>query len=455
MTKPVFQTTRKERMGYYSYFLGQNIIYLFVTLFISIYYTTALGIPAAVVGTIILVARVWDAINDPMLAILVEKTNLKSGKFKPWIRSVAIAIPILTVLMFSFTDFLTGASLGVRITYATITYIIWGMTYTISDAPAFAMATIMTSDMDERNSVISFSRMFALIGILIAMVVGPQVVEATGGSYMMASVVLAVLALVFLLGINWSKERVKSEQKSPTLKDILQAIFHNKYLVIMVVTIVFMNGFNFGMTITPFVAADIFGDPGLTSIIMAASLLPMAIAAPLLPAVSRKFGKNPLMKFSLAVIVVFSIIIYFFGRESATMYIVLNLLKVTLSAFSMIIGSLYFADAIEYDYYRKGLRFEAAVFSAQTFSNKAMSAVAGAGAMYLISMFGYKESMAGEVVSQTAQAIDGVWITATLGPAVGAFIALIIFSLTYDLNEKKLKQMGLDAGYLKGKTEAA
>jgi len=448
MAKPIFQTSKKERAGYYSYFLGQNILYIFITMFISVYFTSELGIPPAMVGTIILVARIWDAVNDPMLAIFIEKANLKSGKFKPWIKSVAIAIPILTVLVFSFTDVMIGMSLALRVGIATVIYILWGMTYTISDAPAFALATVMTTDMDERNSIISFSRLFALIGIMIAMVGGPIITDAVDGNWTITALILAVIAFVFLLGVNWTKERIESTQHSPTLKQILSAIFQNKYLVYIVVTIVLMNGFNFGLSLTPFLAQHVFGDLSLASAISAISILPMVIAAPLLPALIRKFGKNNLMKFSLVVIIVFSLVTYFVARNSFGLFLGLYLLKMTLSSSVLIIGALYFADTIEYDYYKKGTRFEAAVFSAQTFSNKAISAISGAGGLYLISLFGFEESIASETVVQTAGAIDGIWTTFNLGPMFGAVLALFFFVWKYDLDEKKLKQMGIDSGRL-------
>ena len=441
-------TNKKERMGYYSYFVGQNIVYIFITLFISVYYTTALGIPPAVVATIILVARVWDAINDPMLSILVEKSNFKGGKFKPWITAVAFIIPIMTVIIFSFTDTLATAPLSMKVTFASITYILWGMIYTISDAPAYALATIMTKNLDERNSLISFSRIGALVGIMGAMVVGPILVDKTGGNWFISSLILSTIALLFLIQVKNTKERVMSKQKSPTLRQIIGAIIKNRYVVVTVVTIIFMNGFNFALTITPFLAEHVYGDAKLTSAILGITMMPMLIGAPLLPRFIRMFGKNILMKFSLIVIIIFSILIFFTSKDNFVLFLVLSFIKMTLSSFSMIIGALFFADAIEFDYYTNGTRYEAAIFSAQTFSNKAMGAVSGAGGMYLLALFGFKESVAGEVIIQTQSAINGIWATYNIGPAVGGILALIAFSLFYNMDEKKLRKLGLESGRL-------
>jgi sugar (glycoside-pentoside-hexuronide) transporter len=441
MEKQTFQTKRRERAGFYSYFVGQNIIYFLVTMFLGAYYINNLGIPAAAVGSILLVARIWDAVNDPMLSILVEKANLKGGKFKPWIKSVAFLIPILTVLLFSFTDVLAGMSLSLRITYATVTYIAWGMTYTISDAPAFALATVMTSDMNEKNTIISLARMAAMVGVLISIGVGPAVIEATGNNWMLAAGLLSVIALIFMVQVNFTKERVSSSQHSPTLKHIVNAIIGNKYVVIYVLVATIMSGFNFGLSITPMLAGDVFNNPLATTAIMMSSFLPILLLAPFLPALIRKFGKINIFRTTMVLQVVLSIITYFVGYESITVFVVLSFIKGFSFAPIMVIGSLFFADAIEYDYYTKGKRFEAAVFSAQTFSAKATSAISGGLGLALLGFVGYQESLAGEVIVQSQSTIDGIWTIFNLGPAFGALIAIIIFWMKYDLSEEKLQAL--------------
>lgn len=106
MSNTNYETSRHERFSYYTFFTGQNIIFMFVTIFISVYYTSILGLSAATVGVIFLLARVWDAVNDPILSIMVERSRLKGGKFKPWVNAIAWAVPLATVLIFAFGDYL-------------------------------------------------------------------------------------------------------------------------------------------------------------------------------------------------------------------------------------------------------------------------------------------------------------------------------------------------------------
>lgn len=442
--KNTFITSKGERAGYYSYFIGQNLIYILVSSFLSVYYVQKLGIPAGVVGTILLVARVWDAINDPMLSVIVEKSKLKGGKFKPWINAVAILVPIATILLFSFTNFLVDANLTVKVIFASVTYIAWGMLYTISDAPAFALATVMTPNLEERNSIISLSKTFAFVGIVFAMIAAMPIVNGT--SWFIAGIFFSVIAFVLMLQVRRCKERVVSTQQSPTLSDILKAIFSNRYLVIFVITIVFSMGFNFGQSLSALIAADVFGDSNLTGIMMMATMFPMLFVAPFTPKLIQKFGKLNLYKFYLITTIVFSLVIYFIGYSNFTIFLVLSVIRSILTGYGMIIPTLFFADCVEYYYYSTGKRFEAATFSAQTFSNKAMGAIGGAGGMWLIALFGYVESTGGEAVVQSQRTIDGMWAVNNLGPAVGAAISLFVFWKFYDLSEKKLAEMKKAAG---------
>jgi len=435
------ETSFLERTGYYSYFVGQNIIYIFVTMYLSVYFATVLGIPAATIGLILLGARIWDAVNDPLLSIMVEKSRFKKGKFKPWINGVAVFMPLATILIFSNGGFLIESPMWVRVTYATGTYVLWGMLYTISDAPAFALATVMTSCPGERNTIISMGKLFAFFGILIAMITAPLLIDKTGNNWFLISVILSAAAFFFIIQVVLTRERVESTQKSPTLKVILSTIFRNKYTVTFVIVFVISMGFNFGITIMPFVAKDIFGDPGITAVLMMATIVPSLIIVPFIPRLIERYGKLILYKFSSMVIVVISLVTYFAGYSNFTLFVGLSSLKGMVSGFLLVLPALFFADCIEYDYIKTGRRFEAATFALQTFSNKAIGAVAGAGAMGLLALFGYVEATGKETVVQNQQVVSGMWLIYNIGPAFGALLSLIIFWIFYDLTELKLKEL--------------
>ncbi|MEM9424392.1 MAG: MFS transporter, partial [Spirochaetota bacterium] len=158
-----FLTSRSERLSYGSFFLGQNIIFTVVTSYLMLFYTDVMGIAAISVATLFLIARVWDAVNDPILGSIVDKADLKKGKFLPWINSTVFLLPVVTIIL--FIDPKWGES-G-NLVYAYITYILWGMVYTVSDVPIFALATVLTDKGNERVALISIGRIFAGIASLV------------------------------------------------------------------------------------------------------------------------------------------------------------------------------------------------------------------------------------------------------------------------------------------------
>ena len=426
-----FESTKYERLSYYSYFTGQNIIYMFVTMFISIYFISVLAIPAITVGFMLLIARVWDTVNDPLLSYVVERTNFKGGKFIPWVKSVSIVIPIVTFLLFGSSFFLLSLPVYLRIVIGTIIYIIWGMVYTLSDAPAYALATTMTNNNEEKGIIISNARFASLIGITIISFTGPLLVNKFNNNWVILGFIIFALSFPLMFFVGNVKERVIRSQVTPTLKDIILAVKNNGSLLVIVITFMFLFCFNFGTTLTPFISLYIFNDISLTSILSTISLLPALIVAPFIPKLLRRFNKNTLFRISLLSNIIFSIISFFIARNSFFLYLILILIKGVLSSPILFINTLYYSDCID-NYYRKtGKRYEAVIFSIQTFTSKAIMAVSGAGAMFILGFIGFKESVSGSFVNQSTYVLDGMWTAVNLGPAFGALLAIIYFTIFY------------------------
>ncbi len=435
------ETGRLERLGFYTFFTGQNMIYLFVTIFLTVYFTSVLGIPAAVVGLILLVARVWDAVNDPLLSIVIEKARFRGGKFKPWVNSVALLVPVFTVLIFSFGDQLAEAALWVRVTYATVIYIAWGMLYTVSDAPAFSLATVMTNDVNERTSIYSIARTFALVGMVVAMVGAPMLVQATHGNWFKVALIISVPAMFFMVAIRGCKERHVLTQPVPRLGEIFGVLFGNRQLLYFIIAFVLINGSNFAFTLMPFIARDVFADPGKTPVFMLAMIAPAALAAPLVPFVVRRFGRVNTFRMTAVATAVLGVLCWLPGYESIQIFIVFTALKAIALAFVMVLPAIMVADCIEYSYVQTGKRMESVAFAAQTFANKASTALGGAVAMGILGAVGFVESTGGELITQPEAVINGMWSVLNLGATVGAIAGLIVFWKGYSLTEDYLEAL--------------
>ncbi|CAH1202320.1 putative symporter YjmB [Paenibacillus allorhizoplanae] len=437
-----YAATRFERISYDMFFTGQNIIFMVLSTFIGVYYMGTLGIPATVVAAILLFARIWDAFMDPLLATIIEKSKLKSGKFRPWVMMAAISVPLLTVLCFSFTNFLIDQSLTVRIIYASITYFIWGTLYAAADAPAYALSTAMTPIPEERNLLLTYNKLTGLLGVIIGMAVFPTILNATNNNYFISVLIMSVIAFLTMILIRFTKERVKQEGSShPTVGEIFKSVIGNKYLVVIVLVGLIANGANFAMTLTPLVASDIYGDPTKVSLMLGIGIIPMLLVAPLSPLLIRKFGKKNLAMFSFAATAIFSLLIFFLARDNFSLFLVLSLVRGLLSAPFIIVSALFFTDCIEYDDYTNGKRFEAVTFAAQTFMSKLVGAISGGVGMWIIGIAGYKAAVAGETVTQTPAALNALWAAMNLGAAVGSIIAIIIMIKFYHLTEDKVKMM--------------
>ena len=160
MERPIFQhterkdnimenaVTKKEKFSYGMYFMGQNVFYGLIGYMTT--YFTDVGITAALVAVVALITKVWDAINDPIFGMIMDKVHFKKGKFLPWLRISVIAIPVSTILLFVIP---TGIPLVAKLIWATLAYMLWDTAYTLCDVPIFGIVTTMTLDQKERVSL--------------------------------------------------------------------------------------------------------------------------------------------------------------------------------------------------------------------------------------------------------------------------------------------------------------
>lgn len=225
--------------------LGQGMIYAIMSSYISDFYLNVLGVTPIFVLLLMLLARVWDAINDPLMGIIVDKTNTKRGKMKPYILITPIPVAILTVLLF----FAPNISTTGKMVYAAITYTLWGMIYTMSDVPFWSLPNAMTPDAKERANVISFGRTLNGIGTAIpmafVMILGPLLASmGLSGSglektkYLTVAIFVSIIGnLLFVNVYRHSKERVMqpASKRQPGEPSPLKRIFTCKPLMLVVI----------------------------------------------------------------------------------------------------------------------------------------------------------------------------------------------------------------------------
>ena len=434
MTRDFFITSKKERVSYILYFMGQNIFYMFILLFLQQFYVIDMAINASIVATIFLVVRIWDAVNDLLFGVIVDKSNFKSGKFKPWVKISTLMIPIFTILIFIMPNTM---SLELKIAYATVTYILWDMAYTVCDIPIFALTTAMTNNVKERMSLISFGRFAATIAILVLAVFVPMLYPTFG--WEATAVILSVFGFLTMLPISiTAKERfVVKKQTAASLTTILKYLVGNKYLLIFYLTLIIASLTDTTITISNFFAIYCLGGDQMISVVMLFTIVPMLLFTAILPKLGVMFDKFHIFVTCTIANIVLSIILYLVGYANLNLFYILLFLRSFAMSASIVMPFMFSADCVEYGTYKTGERAEGVTFSIQTFTTKITGAISGTMGLFFLSLAGFAEGSA----SQSTATLDAIWFLFSLFPVFGLLAQIVLLLIFYKLRDKDVQIM--------------
>ncbi|MBH1939514.1 MFS transporter [Mobilitalea sibirica] len=431
MGKNSFQTTRLERMSYGGFFLGQNIIYVIQFQFLMYFYTEYVGLSLGHTTTMLLIAKLWDAFNDPIMGAIVDKVNFKKEKYLPWLRFVTYILPLSMFFVFINID----AAYNVKLIYAYITYIIFGMVYTVSDSPLFSLATVMSRHAYERDTLISHGRLAAALAAILSAAF--MSIKVKAGWTLTAGVYCVVAFLVMFPMQFHAKERVKYHRSSDiTFQKIFRFLFKNKYLLLYYIGYLAISATNTLQTMAVYFANSNLGDETLVTVIMAVVIIPVIIVAPFLPTMIKAFGKKKLTIYSSAAMIILSVIQYFAGYENLAVFLGIAAVRVTFMQIPLLIYGMFTADCIEYGAYINGERTEGIAFSIQTFITKLGGAISATLSLSLLGLFGYVK----QAPIQSADTLEGIWIIMSLVPIIG-YAIMILIMYVYKLNEKDVALM--------------
>ncbi len=433
MSKPISElTTKVERFSYAGYFLGQNIFYTLITTYLTLYYTDYFGISAVAVGILFFVARVWDAINDPIMGVIVDKAKLKGGKFKPWVNIGILSMPISTVLIFVQFD----GSMHLKILYAYLTYILWDMMYTMSDVPIYALSTVISKDINDRVRVIALGRVMAFIGTLFATVATIPVIQKLG--WTPGVFLLCAIGMLTMIPVRrFTHERVQdTSTASPSFKELFSFLIHNKYLLIFNCALIICSITNTLLPSLNYFVKYNLGNESLISVFMLAAMLPSLIIPILMPGLVKRFGKKPILLTAVVFFIITSILSYLIGYQNFTAVLVLTALRGLGYSVPSILTGMFTVDCVEYGAYQSGHRSEGISFSAQTFTAKITSALQGAISSFLLAYFGFHANQV-----QTPETLEGIFKMFTIIPVIGFVLMFVIILFFYKLKEEDVQAM--------------
>ena len=427
------QTEKKERVSYGIYFLGQLIFYGMISGYLQIFFTD-ISIPATVVAIIFLAARIWDAVNDPMMGVIVDKANLKGGKYKPWIKLSAFLIPVFTILLFAIPS---SFSMTLKITLAAILYICWGMSYTMCDIPIFSVAAAMTGNVNERTRIISYGRSMMFVGSLLISIAVPLAYPKIG--WFLTVLIFSLLAFTVMLPIGFvAKERNLSNSKAPTLKILLRTIVSNKYLMVFFIANIVAGLTNTALTISGYFAIYNLGSTDMMVPLSVIPLIPVIFLALLTSRITKKIDKFTLYLISLGGSILFSIVTYIVGYDNLIVFFSVFALRSIFFYITAIISAMIFLDCAEYGLFKTGENTTASIMSLSTFCAKCLSAVAGSLSMFVLGAAGF---VSGGGVTQPSTVLSSLWIMISILPVAGQLVAFVILLLGYKLREKDVQIM--------------
>ncbi|WP_105617233.1 melibiose:sodium transporter MelB [Vallitalea okinawensis] len=428
----------REKISYGIGAFGKDLVYSIVATYIMFYLNDILGINPLLLGTLFLGARIFDAVNDPMMGKIVDNTKSRFGKFRPWIFIGTLMNAVVLVGLF-YGPSLEGTSLFV---YVSIFYILWGVTYTIMDIPYWSMIPALTQDQKEREQIAAIPKIFASIGFTAVAVLGIPFFKWLGqGSDRVGFFRLAVIiAVVFIITISITVANVKDvscvqSNNKITFKKMFEILVRNDQLLVVIITIVIYNVSTYITTTLGiyFFKYDI-GNEMLFSIFAGIAGVGQVIAMGIFPFLTNKFTRKQVFLTGIASTILGYLILLItsnMGINSMTILFSSGFLIFLGFGFATILTTVMLADTVEYGEWKFDYRSESIIFSMQTFVVKLSSAISGFIVGVGLSLIKFVPDQ-----PQTLETLVGLRFIMFVVPILGMLISLFVYLQFFKLDEK-------------------
>lgn len=463
------KVSKRTKYAYSIGCIGRDMAYTLFSTYLIVFFTNVLAISSAdliAVGVVIGIVRIWDAINDPMMGIIIDNTKSKWGKFKPWILFGAVTSSIFVFLLFQ--DF--GLSGVPFVVVFTIIYLLLETTFTMNDISYWSMYPSFTIDPKERESVGSLARIFASLGMFIVVALVPLIYPngflgtPKQSFFWMALIICVIYILCQLLVVFGVKEKpleiANPEQKKTSFKELLKIIFKNDQLVVIIIAIFLFNTGYFVTTALGIYFFDLdfnkFGGIEFTlfSVILAVSQL---LALVIFPIIAKKISRRKIFTYSIILILIgYALFI------SVYYLLPMNMLTIGLGGFFIFFGEgfiqvlvlVMLADTIEYGQWKLGTRNESVIFAINPFVTKLATSVQSVIVTLTLALSGINSKVLNKIENKTsdeARVIISENFTEQMRiflrtsmivvPLILIVISYIIYLRKYKIDDKFYKQI--------------
>ena len=430
----------KEKICFGLAGLGQNMTITFVNTFLMVYVYGFMNLSVkglAALTVIMFAAKIWDAVNDPIMGGVIDKVRFKNAKLRPFVLISVLPVALFTIMLFAVPS---GWPEGARLAVFGIAYLMWDAAYTVCDVPYWGLTSTMTEDTDERTKLISVARTLGNVGLGLITLIGVSMAgwfskggSATASGWTWAAVVVSVVGMgLFSLAYFATKERNFVKEKETSFRDLFRALKANKPLQIILIGSIIGFGRTLIQVSGSTVALVSFGDEDKFTLMGAATLVSMILATVTCPFILKKVGKKRLMIVSSLAAAAVYLAMYFIPLEQ--FYAVLAGLFLTgfSLGFFMVLQTAMIADSVDYTEIKTGERNEGGCFAAMTFSGKLMNALSTLAFMVIMLIVHYEQ---GAEITPTMR--KGAYFAVTVIPAISCVLGTIPFFF-YPLSDEEV-----------------
>ena len=444
----------KDKIGYAMGDVASCLVFGLVQTVLQKYYTDVAGIGIVSIMVMFIVARIWDAVNDPIWGRIIDGARVyPDGRYRHWLKIFAIPVALSAVLMFAD---IRGFSAGGKLAFAYVTYILFGMLYTCISIPYGSLAQVVTSSDKERSSLSVFRSIGSTFGAMPAMVLASLCyVTLTDGTKRMddrrvligvcAIAVLSVIA--YLLSYAWSRERVVSQpaprQKGQTMQVVRTLLKSRPFMAVSLASMLFLAAQMFGQGYNSYLFHHYFNAPGLTMLPTVFQYLPVAVIMFFATRLGNRFGRREVCSYGVLLAAVFYLVLFvlaLFGFTNVWLYLLACLMSGIGTAFIFLLVWVLATDAIDYNKVTYGLNDEATSYAFYSFMRKLGQTVAAVLVNMALLRIGYTDNVLN--TSNIGQStLSRMFADSLLIPAVLFLLVFAILRFVYPLSKKRIDEL--------------
>ena len=434
MNKIAAKLSLKEKLGYSVGDTASHFVWDMVGFWILIFYTDTFGISAAAAGTIMLIARFWDMLSDPIMGVIADRTKTRWGKFRPYILWMALPYSILAVMTFTTPDLSdTG-----KVIYAGVTYMLLMTVFTAINLPYSSLGAVMTADSNERAGLNSYRFIFAFVGqfIVSGTALSLALYFGKGDSakgYQYTLILFSIVSFIlFMITFKTTKERVQPpKQQKESLKEDFKNLFKNRpWVILFFVGIISFVMFAMQNLSIAYYFKYYIGKEENVQLFNVIGTVALIVAIPFSKPLAKKFGNRNVFVASSLISGFFFILLYLPGITDIKLIYTFNILAKMAYAPAVPLLWTMLGDTADYSEWKTGRRSTGLTFSAATFAQKAGWGIGGALAGWLLAIFNFEPN-----VEQTATAITGIKLMISVFPGI-LYMSCAILLFFYSIDQK-------------------